>query len=59
MAWKNKMLRNANTAGTVRKLMILGVVTIAAILSAAVAVLPEKSNNVVLPTKLMPPALIP
>jgi hypothetical protein len=53
------MLRNANTAGTVRKLMILGVVTIAAILSAAVAVLPEKSNNVVLPTKLMPPALIP
>jgi hypothetical protein len=53
------MLRNANTAGTARKLMILGVVTIAAMLSAAVAVLPEKSNNIVLPTMLMPPALIP
>jgi len=53
------MLRNANTAGTVRKLIVLGVVTIAAILSAAVAVLPEKSNSIVLPTKLMPPALIP
>ena len=53
------MLRHADTAGSFKRAMILGVLTIAAILSAALVVLPEKSNVVVLPTTLMPPALIP
>lgn len=53
------MFNDADIGGTIRKLMIFGLVAIAAILSAAVVVPPETSNNVVLPTKLMPPALIP
>lgn len=59
MVGKNKMLRHAKIAGTFKKVLVLGVVTIAAILSAALAVLPEKSNSIVVPTKPMPPALIP
>lgn len=53
------MRRHARIDGTSKKGVFLGVVTIAAILSAAIVVFPEKSSNMVFPTKPMPPALIP
>ena len=58
MLLKNRMFRHANTDG-IKKLVILVVLTIATIISAALVVLPEKSKDVVLPTTLMPPALVP